>query len=104
MNANKDKCHFPSSLDQSEKFSLLISIIKNSGFLHHFGVIIERKLNFNEHVTSLCYCKAFSLVPDFTGCTKTFVTEKCSTLLCHLKSNNIIGQRKTTNKEKHIYP
>ena len=24
--------------------------------------------------------------------------------LCHLKSNNIIGQRKTTNKEKHFYP
>ena len=54
MNDNKDKCHFPSSFDQSEKFSLLISIIKNSGFLHHFGVIIERKLNFNEHVTNLC--------------------------------------------------
>ena len=24
--------------------------------------------------------------------------------LCHLKSNNIIGQWKTTNKEKHFYP
>ena len=24
--------------------------------------------------------------------------------LCHLKSNNIIGQRKTNNKEKHFYP
>ena len=24
--------------------------------------------------------------------------------LCHLKSNIIIGQRKTTNKEKHFYP
>ena len=24
--------------------------------------------------------------------------------LCHFKSNNIIGQRKTTNKEKHFYP
>ena len=24
--------------------------------------------------------------------------------LCHLKSNNIIVQRKTTNKEKHFYP
>ena len=28
----------------------------------------------------LCYCKTFSLVPDSTECTKTFVTEKCSTL------------------------
>ena len=24
--------------------------------------------------------------------------------LCHLKSNNITGQRKTTNKEKHFHP
>ena len=52
----------------------------------------------------LYYCKTFSLVPDFTECTKIFVTEKCSTLLCHLKSNNIIVQRKTINKEKHFYP
>ena len=28
----------------------------------------------------LCYCKTFSLVPDFTECTKIFVTKKCSTL------------------------
>ena len=28
----------------------------------------------------LCYCKTFLLVPDFTGCTKIFVTKKCSPL------------------------
>ena len=27
----------------------------------------------------LCYCKAFSLVPDPTKCTKIYVTEKSST-------------------------
>ena len=45
----------------------------------------------------LCYCKTFLLVPDSTEYTKICY-------LCHLRSNNIIGQRKTTNKEKHFYP
>ena len=27
----------------------------------------------------LCYCKTFSLVPGSTECTKSFITEKCST-------------------------
>ena len=52
----------------------------------------------------LCYCKTFLLVPDSTECAKKNFTEKCSTLFVSLKSNNIIGQRKTTNKEKHFYP
>ena len=50
----------------------------------------------------LCYCKTFLLVPDSTECTKIFVAKKCSTL-CPLNSNNTIGQRKATNKEKHFY-
>ena len=52
----------------------------------------------------LSYCKTFSLVPDSTECKKIFVTDKCSTLFVPPKSNNIIGQRETTNKEKHFYP
>ena len=32
------------------------------------------------HGYCLCYYKTFSLVPDSTECTKSFVTEKCSTL------------------------
>ena len=55
------------------------------------------------HSYCLCYCKTFLLVPDSTECTKVFATAKCCKFLCHLKSNNIIGQRKTTNKEKHFY-
>ena len=52
----------------------------------------------------LCYCKTFSLVADSTECAKIFLTEKCSAFLCHLKSGNIVGLRKTTNKEKHFCP
>ena len=33
----------------------------------------------------LYYWKTFSLVPDFTECTKSFVTEKCRTLLASPK-------------------
>ena len=52
----------------------------------------------------LCYCKTFSLVPDSTECTIFFLPKSAVHYLYHLKSNNIIGQRKTTNKEKHFYP
>ena len=46
LKANLDKCHFLSSLDINTKFSLPACI------LH--GVTIDRKLNFNKHVTNLC--------------------------------------------------
>ena len=49
-----------------------------------------------------CYCKTSSLVPDSTVCAKIFVS--VVHYLCHLKSNDITGQRKTNNKEKHFYP
>ena len=52
----------------------------------------------------LCHCKTFLLVPDSTECTKFLLPKSAVHYLCHLKSNNIIGQRKTTNKEKHFYP
>ena len=52
----------------------------------------------------LCYCKTFSLVPDSIECTKIFLPKCAVHYLYHLKSNNIISQRKTTNTEKHFYP
>ena len=48
----------------------------------------------------LCYCKTFSQVPDST---KFLLPKSVVHYFCHLKSNNI-GQRKTTNKEKHFHP
>ena len=51
----------------------------------------------------LCYCKTFSLVPDSTECI-FFLLRSAVHHLYHLKSNNIIGQRKTTNTEKRFYP
>ena len=45
----------------------------------------------------LCYCKTFSLVP---GSTKNFLRKCAVHYLYHLKSNNIVSQRKTTNTEK----
>ena len=52
----------------------------------------------------LCYCKTFPLVPDSTEWTKNFLPKSAVDYLYHLKSNNIIGQKKATNKEKHFYP
>ena len=51
MKANQDKCHFLSSLDISAK-SLLPTCIPGSQKL--LGVTIDSKLNFNEHIASLC--------------------------------------------------
>ena len=51
-----------------------------------------------------CFCKTFSLVPDSTECTKIFLPKCAVHYLYHLKSNNIVSQRKTTNTEKHFYP
>ena len=52
----------------------------------------------------LCHCKTFSLVLDSTECTEIFLLKSAVHYLHHLKSNDIIGQRKTTNTEKDIYP
>ena len=50
----------------------------------------------------LCYCKTFLLVPDSTQCKKKIYYQKSGVYyLCHLKSNHI-GQRKSTDKEKHL--
>ena len=52
----------------------------------------------------LCYCKTFPLVPDSAVCTIFFSLKSAKHYLYHLRSNNIIIQRKTTNTEKHFYP
>ena len=51
LKANQGKCHF---LDINTKFSLPACILENSDSQKLLGVTIERKLNFNEHVTNLC--------------------------------------------------
>ena len=45
---------FLSSLVINTKFSLPACILENSNSQKLLGVTIDRKLNFNEHVTNLC--------------------------------------------------
>ena len=54
LKANQDKYHFLSSLDINTKFSLPACILENADSQRLLGVTIDRKLNFNEHVTNLC--------------------------------------------------
>ena len=54
LKANQDKCHFLSSLDINTKFLLPACILENSNSKKLLGVTIDRKLNFNEHITNLC--------------------------------------------------
>ena len=49
LKANDEKCHFLSSFDINANFSLPACILEN--ILKFLGVTIDRKLNFNEHVT-----------------------------------------------------
>ena len=51
----------------------------------------------------LCYCKTFLLERGSTECKKKFLPKCAVHYLYHLKSNNIVSQRKTTNTEKHFY-
>ena len=53
MKANQDKCHFLSSLNINTKFSLPASILENSDSQKLLDVTTGRKLNFNEHATTL---------------------------------------------------
>ena len=50
---NQEKCHFLSNLDINTKLSLHVCILENSNSQKLFGVTIDRKLNFNEHVNNL---------------------------------------------------
>ena len=45
---------FSINLDINTKFSLPACILENSDSQKRLGVTIDRKLNFNEHVTNLC--------------------------------------------------
>ena len=54
MKANQDKCYFLSNLNINTKFSLPACILENSDSQELLGVTIDRKLNFNEHLTNLC--------------------------------------------------
>ena len=49
LKANHEKCHFLSSFGINANFSLPACILEN--ILKLLGVTIDRKLNFNEHVT-----------------------------------------------------
>ena len=57
-----------------------------------------------------CAWLLFMLLQDFFGrarlqsAQKFLLPKSAERYLCHLKSNNITGQRKTTNKEKHFHP
>ena len=52
MKANQEKFHSLSSLDIITKFSLHNCTLENSSSQKLLGVTINRKLNFNEHVTN----------------------------------------------------
>ena len=51
LKANQGKCYF---FDINTKFLLPACILENSDSQKLLGVTIDRKLNFNEHVTNLC--------------------------------------------------
>ena len=78
MKANQDNCHILSRLDISTKFSLPACILENSVSRKLLGVTIDRKLNFNEHVTNLCdkasrklqpFARIFPYIPPNTKTT-----------------------------------
>ena len=54
LKANQEKYHFLSSLDMNAKFLLPSCILENSNSQKLLGVTIDRKLNFDKHVTNLC--------------------------------------------------
>ena len=54
MKTNQDKSQFLSSFDISTKFSLTACILENSVSQKPLSVTIDKKLNYNEHVTNLC--------------------------------------------------
>ena len=54
MKASQGKGHFLSSFDITTKLSLPDCSVDNSSSEKLLGVINDRNLNFNEHVTNLC--------------------------------------------------
>ena len=52
----------------------------------------------------LCYCKTFFLlVLNPTESAKKFSPKSAAHYSYYLNSNNIIGERETTNREKQVY-
>ena len=54
MTGNTEKCHLIMSTDQSDNFQLGGSLIERSDCEKMLGVKIDYKLNFDEHVKTLC--------------------------------------------------
>ena len=54
MKGNTEKCHFIISIDQSLNFQLGCSVIERSNCGKMLGVKTDYKLNFEEHVKTLC--------------------------------------------------
>ena len=54
MKTNIDKCHFLSSLDVATTITIENFSIQNSASQKLLGIIINRHLNFNEHVSNQC--------------------------------------------------
>ena len=54
MKGNTEKCHFIISIDQSLNFQLGCSVIERSNCEKMLGVKTDYKLNFEEHVKTLC--------------------------------------------------
>ena len=77
-----------------------------SSFNVYWCALLQTVVTRNKIVARLL----FMLLKDFVASArlqrvhKNFLPKSVVHYLCHLKSNNIIGQRKTTNKEKHFYP
>ena len=54
MKSNDDKCHFIVANREDVSLNLENDIINSSNSVKLLGVIIDKKLNFNEHVSKLC--------------------------------------------------
>ena len=106
-----ENCFF---LSKSFRFSFMSLYCMDFAFLSTVIKISYVFLLFNSNIVTrnnivwkfargycLCYSKIFSLVPGSTKC--TFLSKSAVHYLYHLKSNNIIGLRKTANTEKFIH-
>ena len=93
------------------KYLVLLPVLKFqiSVFQKIFPLITQRSPQRNNIVWKLAcgyclsYCKIYSLVPDSEECIHFFSPNSAVHYFYHLKSNNIVGQRKTNNTEKYLY-
>ena len=54
LKANADKCHLLLSTNESEQININDTIIESSKAEKLLGILIDNKLNFDKHVSSLC--------------------------------------------------